>query len=287
MARERLTHPTVPVHRVELSAGSGGADVRVEFARYGDGPSVLVLHGAGGGWDQGVDWARRRLPQGRDVIAVSRFGYLGSTLPVQATTSQQATVYASLLDRLGLDRVDVAAVSAGSMTALRFAVEHRDRVRRLVLESPMLPTRRPVRLPPAGVYRVAAVAEPLLWALTRSPVLTRLAAGVPRRALDTAAGTELAEINATTFPLQPRVAGAVFDRAVAAVELYRNELSVETLTAPTLVVNATHAVLTPHDDAAAFVARLPDGRLVDIPTGGHVLIGNVERLRQLMADFLT
>ena len=57
-------------------------------------------------------------------------------------------------------------------------------------------------------------------------------------------------------------------------------------TAPTLVDNAADAVLTPHDDAEAFVRRLPHARLLDVATGGHVLIGNVDRLRREYADFL-
>lgn len=279
-ALDRLAHPPVPVERLDLPWGA------VEYARYGSGAPVLVLHGSGGGWDQGVDWAQRRLGERHDVVAVSRFGYLGSTLPPEATTSAQADAYASLLDELGLDQVDVAAMSAGSMTALRFAVEHPDRVRRLVLESPMLPTRKPVRLPPAGAFRFLAAAQPVLWLLTRSAVISRLAAGVPRAQLDDAARAELAEINATTFPVRPRLEGMVFDRAVAAPELYRDDLPVERIIAPTLVVNAADAVLTPHDDAEAFVRRLPEARLLDVPTGGHVLVGNVAYLRGVLADFL-
>lgn len=279
-ARERLAHPPVPVHSLEM------ADGVVEYARYGSGPPVLVLHGSGGGWDQGVDWARRRLGEDRDVVAVSRFGYLGSSLPPGATTSAQGDAYAALLDALGIERADVAAMSAGSMTALRFAAEHPDRVRRLVLESPMLPTRKPVRLPPAGSFRLLAALQPVFWLLTRSRLVSRLAAGVPRGELDDAARTELAEINATTFPVRPRLDGMVFDRAVAAPELYRDQLPVERITAPTLVVNAADAVLTPHDDAEAFVRRLPDARLLDVATGGHVLVGNVEYLRGVLAEFL-
>ncbi len=279
-ARRRLADPPVPVHRLDLPWGT------VEYARYGSGPTVLVLHGSAGGWDQGVHAAGVRVADDRDVVSVSRFGYLGSTVPDGATTTVQVDAYAGLLDALGVDRADVLALSAGSMTGLRFASRHPDRVRRLVLESPMLPVRKPVRLPPAGVHRLFGAAEPLVWALTRSRLLTRLAAGVPAGQLDDAGRAELAGINATAFPIAPRLRGMVFDRAVAAPELYRDGIPVDGITAPTLVVNAADAVLTPHDDAEAFVRRLPDARLLDVATGGHVLIGNVDRLRWEYADFL-
>src|SRR5205085_11910704 len=66
-ARRRLADPPVPVHRLSRPWGE------IEYARYGDGPAVLILHGAGQGWDGGVDWAQRRLAAGADVLAVSRF----------------------------------------------------------------------------------------------------------------------------------------------------------------------------------------------------------------------
>jgi 2-hydroxy-6-oxonona-2,4-dienedioate hydrolase len=278
-ARRRLADPPVPVHRLELPAGT------VEYARYGSGTPVLVLHGAGQGWDGGVDWAQRRLGSG-DVLAVSRFGYLGSSLPEGATTTDQADTYAALLDALSIERADVVGLSAGSVTAIRFAGRHPDRIRRLVLESPMLPVSKPVRLPPAAAYRALARLELLWWGVPRLPVTAKLAAGAPPKALDDAARSELAALNATTIPLRPRVAGAVFDRAVAVPELYRGELPIARIAAPTLVVNAAEALLAPHQDAVAFVRRLPDARLVELDTGGHLLIGNVDGLRALLADFL-
>ena len=46
----------------------------IEFAEAGDGPAVLVIHGAGGGFDQGLDLGAAFLGDGYRVIAPSRFG---------------------------------------------------------------------------------------------------------------------------------------------------------------------------------------------------------------------
>jgi len=48
----------------------------VEFAVAGDGPPVLVVHGAGGGFDQGLNIGKSLADGGLRVIAMSRFGYL-------------------------------------------------------------------------------------------------------------------------------------------------------------------------------------------------------------------
>ena len=279
-ASARLAEPDVPVHRLSLPWGT------VEYARYGEGPPVLVLHGTGGGWDQGVDWARRRLAGEHDVISVSRFGYLGSTLPPDASTAAQADAFAELLDSLGIDRVDVVGMSGGAITAVRFAGQHPDRVRSLVLESPVLPTERPAPLPPAPVVRLLAHAQPLVWLIVRSPLLVGVQAGVPKRELDAAGRAELAEIVGTALPLTPRAAGMVFDGVVAGPEMTGGHIRVDRISAPPLVINAADAVLAPRSDAEAFVRKLADGRLLDVETGGHVLIGNVEYLRGVLADFL-
>jgi hypothetical protein len=48
----------------------------VEVAESGSGPAVLVVHGTGGGFDQGMMAATGPFGTGYRVIAPSRFGYL-------------------------------------------------------------------------------------------------------------------------------------------------------------------------------------------------------------------
>ena len=85
----------------------------VEFTTWGSGPAVLVLHGAGGGYDQGSSIARAFGGEGFRWVAPSRFGYLRSTLPADASTAAQADALADLLDDLGIDRVAILAMSGG------------------------------------------------------------------------------------------------------------------------------------------------------------------------------
>ena len=53
----------------------------IEVQQAGDGMPLLVVHGSGGGHDQGMAWARPLAQQGIRVIAMSRFGYLRTPLP--------------------------------------------------------------------------------------------------------------------------------------------------------------------------------------------------------------
>jgi 2-hydroxy-6-oxonona-2,4-dienedioate hydrolase len=87
----------------------------IEYADVGTGAPVLVIHGAGGGFDQGLEFARPLIDHGFRVIAPSRFGYLRTPLPKDskdASPLAQADAHASLLDALQLHKVGVVGVSA-------------------------------------------------------------------------------------------------------------------------------------------------------------------------------
>jgi pimeloyl-ACP methyl ester carboxylesterase len=87
--------------RERVSTGSEIAETGrgpIEYATAGAGPPVLLIHGAGGGYDQGLLLGRPLLEKGFRVIAPSRFGYLRTPLPDDASAQAQADAHAALLD---------------------------------------------------------------------------------------------------------------------------------------------------------------------------------------------
>ena len=107
----------------------------IEYTEGGSGPAVLVVHGSGGGYDQGELIVRAVLGDGFHWIAPSRFGYLRSTFHAGSTFDDQAHAYAQLLDHLHVKRAAVVALSHGGPSALLFAILHPDRVASLTLIS--------------------------------------------------------------------------------------------------------------------------------------------------------
>jgi len=91
----------------------------IEYAVKGEGPPVLVLHGAGGGYDQGLLLGRTSFGGSFKLISVSRFGYLRSPIPENSTVEAQAAIYAGLLDHLKIEKVVVIGGSAGGPSALQ------------------------------------------------------------------------------------------------------------------------------------------------------------------------
>lgn len=108
----------------------------LEYAIAGDGPPVMMIHGTGGGFDQGLLFAAKLRQRGFRIVAPSRFGYLGSDFPDDASPVHQADTLVDLLDHLGIERLPALGGSAGALTAAEFALRHPDRCSHLGLLVP-------------------------------------------------------------------------------------------------------------------------------------------------------
>jgi 3-oxoadipate enol-lactonase len=100
----------------------------------GQGPVVLLLHGLGGDhtvWNAVLP----PLTEHHTVLAPDLRGHGRSPAPAGSTYSF-AELEGDLLETLrsrSIDRVDLVGLSAGGFLALRFALDHPERVRRLVV----------------------------------------------------------------------------------------------------------------------------------------------------------
>lgn len=107
----------------------------VQVAREGEGPAVLVSHGGPGGFDQGLMYGRHLRDAGRELIAPSRPGYLGTPIESGRSPAEQADLMAAMLDELGIERVTVLGYSSGGPAAVHLAARHPQRVCALLLDS--------------------------------------------------------------------------------------------------------------------------------------------------------
>lgn len=265
----------------------------LEFAESGAGPAVLVVHGAGGGFDQGLRAGRALLGDGYRIVAPSRFGYLGTPLPADASPQAQADAYACVLDALHLESVPVVAMSAGAPSAVQFCLRHPERCSALVLLVPLayapdgatggaarssagFAVLQAVLLSDFAFWLALKVAHSaLVESILGTPLIVyRRAAPEVRRHLD----LTLEEI----LPVSNRVAG-LWNEGVVAGNLERYAL--ENIHVPTLVISAEDDRYRTFE-GARYTAEQAGGEFVGYRTGGHFLVGRDSEVRARIAAFL-
>jgi pimeloyl-ACP methyl ester carboxylesterase len=258
----------------------------VQYADQGAGPPVLVCHGVFGCHADAVDgWWTRMLGEGFRIIAPSRFGYFGSTLPPNATPADQAEVYTLLLDQLGIDRAAIVAYSAGSASALELALRHPDRVLGLVLANARLGGPTPSRL--LEPIQGTVYGWERLWWLYRTllPSIYARLIGVPKGYQPTPEDVEVIQaVSELQFPLKPRKQGAIFDGFVS--NMVADRFPLEELTVPTLIVSAMDDPWARHTYAVTAAARIPGAKLVRIDRGGHLFLSHDGEVRTAIGGFI-
>ena len=279
--------------RADLDTESSVAETAfgdVEYAEQGQGKPVLVIHGAGGGYDQGLIIGRD-LGDDFRVIAPSRFGYLKTPVPSDPSPAKQADAHAALLDFLSIGRAIVVAASAGAPSAIELALRHPERVSALILLVPR--TYDPSQSmgvdqsgPSQAVLRlVERAADFPFWVATRvqrSMVVRFL--GVPP-SLEAAAPAEerqrVDEIIRSIQPLSERVRGIEIDNATT-IEPW----PLERIKAPTLIVSADDDLFRTLPGAEFTAKQIKGAELHVLKEGGHLMVGQTAQVRKWIAGFL-
>lgn len=263
----------------------------IEYAERGDGIPLLSIHGAGGGWDQGLTNVGDLVGSGFRVIAPSRFGYLGTPIPADASPAAQADAHAALLSELQIDRAVVVGVSAGARSAIELALRHPYKVSALILIVPgTYAPESPVMLEGSrgsafAFWLVNAGADFAWWATEKiAPSVLIPFLGVPPDVVERASTHERKRVMATVRSVEPlsrRFPGINID---SAPDLPR--LPLEKIAAPTLVVSAEDDLFNTLPAAKFAAASIPGAKLVVYDTGGHLLVGHGEKVREAVSDLL-
>ncbi len=264
----------------------------LEFAEAGSGPPFLMIHGTGGGFDQGLNFARPLLERGYRVIAPSRFGYLRSPLPAAPTSPNQADALVDLLDHLGIDRVAVCGGSAGALSALEFASRHPDRTAALlpVVPATHVPGRSLAQTQPPdiGAAMILLRSDLLFWAalnLVPDLLTGNLLATDPAllRTVTAAEAARAREILWSILPVSRRADGLVND-AMLAGNPAPSDLAA--ITAPTLALSVEDDRFNTAAAARHIAATVPGARSIIFPTGGHIWLGHDAELFGAIDSFL-
>ena len=265
----------------------------LEYAESGTGTPFLMVHGSGGGFDQGLFFARRFSEAGYRVIAPSRFGYLRSAFPSQPSSENQADAFVDLLDALGIDKTAVAGGSAGALSAVAFAIRHPDRCAALLplVPASYVPRDKPVQSVPPDQMQIAMAvlrSDFLFWlAITTMPDLMTEALLATKPALlkaaDPAEQARARHILRAILPVSRRADGLLNDMRLAGDP---SPMPIETIAAPTLAISYEDDGFGTAATARYVAEHVPGARVHVFPDGGHIGIGHDAETFFLIDGFL-
>lgn len=265
----------------------------IEYAEAGSGPVLLLIHGAGGGFDQGLALGGPLATRGHRVIAMSRFGYLRTPAPRHPSLALQADAHACLLDALGVKNAAIIGVSAGAASALEFASRYPARCKSLVLLVPGW-------FPPgaSGTTRLGPLesvifdrfldSDFLFWTLTRffPETAARTVLGTPSAVVLAAAPSErerLTTLLRDILPVSQRKIGLSLEGQLTTEELSK---PLESITVPTLAISVEDDLYRTYENAQYIARRIPQCRFVGYRAGGHMFVGHNEEMISTVIDFL-
>ncbi|PKM68572.1 MAG: alpha/beta hydrolase [Firmicutes bacterium HGW-Firmicutes-2] len=258
----------------------------IEYSVEGEGTPVLLIHGAGGGYDQGLLMGNNILKEGYEFISVSRFGYLGSPMIEDSTVEKQAMMYTQLLDYLNIDKVVVFGVSAGGPSAVQFAHDYPDRSHALILVSAVakymgddVPTSTKI----VNSIQKSDFAYWLVLKIFRTQFQTFI--GISEDTIESLSSEDKEIVNdmlAYMHPMSPRLPGNLHEAAIK--PLAGEELS--KITVPTIILHAKDDSLVDYEHAIFYKENIRKAKLVTFDHGGHGMVTELKDMHQEIKAFL-
>jgi pimeloyl-ACP methyl ester carboxylesterase len=267
--------------RFDREACRGTCDVgryRLRYAAWGDGPTLLLLHGLS-------DCARSFIPLMARLCG--RFRCVAYDLPDGRRDGARVAAYrhadfaadaVALLDHLKVEQAAFLGSSFGATIALRALHDHPDRFAAGILQGGF--AHRPLSWPQR------ALATLLRWSPRRMGELPRR-----RRMLERGDGPAFAATPPAIWEFFVENSGSPAARAVAwrALALHRVDLRrlLPAIRQPVLLVGGDADRLVPRSFEEAVLKRLPDARRVEFAACGHYpQYTHPDRMADAVVEFL-
>lgn len=259
----------------------------IEYAVEGEGPAALLIHGAGGGYDQGMLIGKKALGEGFKYVSISRFGYLRSPFIGESTVENQAAIYAALLDHLEIDQALILGASAGGPSALQFAHDYPDRSSALILLSAVsmfMGEEIPLSTKIINTIQKSDFSYWLVLKMFRSQFSEMI--GIPQNLYEKLSPEDKQyadDMLDFMHPMSPRRPGNIHEATIRPL----TEKAINTIFVPTILLHARDDFLVSFDHAEFVHNNIHYSELVIFESGGHALIAETETITQRIRDFLT
>lgn len=258
----------------------------LEYAVRGKGKPILLIHGAGGGYDQGLWLGEICLDGNFQFIAPSKFGYLKSSIPNNLSMKLQAEHYKILLDALNVEKVTIIAVSAGGPSAMQFANDYPERVDKLILLSavsmpPNLNDKDPFFIKIIHQIQKSDYAYWLFTRLFETQILSLM--GIPSDDYKnfTVEQKNLAKrMLEIMHPMSLRYQGTMTDGL-----MIKDFVIPKNITIPTLIIHSKNDGLVSYSHAENANKNIQGSRIILYQNGGHGALSELENARKEIKQF--
>ena len=255
----------------------------------GEGPVVIFIHGLSGCWQ---NWLEQLPLFARDhrVIAVDLPGFGQSEMPAEEISiSGYADAIDELMDKLDIETARIVGNSMGGFIGAELAIQHPERVERLVLVAAAGLSIESIRTERTTGLRHRA--ENIVF-FTLGHIASRSATVALRPRLRAAllmtVAAHPAKLPGPLAAQQVLGSGKPgFSDALEAMCRYPLRDRLEKIACPTLIVWGEKDILVPVKDAAIFEELIPDSRKIIYKDTGHVsMMERPERFNSDVKAFL-
>lgn len=243
--------------RIGLSTG-----LQLEYVEHGpaDGTAVVFLHGVTDSW-RSFEALLPRLSGHVRAFSVSLRGHGDSSRPESGYLfSDMSGDIAAFLDAVRVERAVIVGHSMGAGVAQRFAIDHPDRVRALVLIGAFASLYREPGVTAFFEASIAGLTDPIDRAFAREWQLSTLAQEMP--------AAQLEAVVDETLKVPSRVWKAAFSGFLGTPDFAEG---LREVVAPTLLIWGDRDAYAPRADQERLLATVPDARLTVYRAHGHAV----------------
>jgi 2-hydroxy-6-oxonona-2,4-dienedioate hydrolase len=267
----------------------------IEYQEAGKGVPLLMVHGSGGGHDQGMAFAGALATSGIRVIAMSRFGYLRTPMPIDASPVAQSNAHACLLDALGIERAAILGGSAGAPSALAMAIGHPNRVTALILLVPLAykPTALADSAAPLAPWAEALLmrligSDFLFWAALHlnEDLVIKYVLATPPDLVKTSSTQERARIHIMLDHILPVSARAAGLRSDSVLGKSLGPSALNAVRASTLIMSVRDDGFGTYASAQYTASQIKGAQFVGFEQGGHVWVGHDKKVMATVLELL-
>ena len=233
----------------------------IPYAEQGDysGTPLILLHGYADSWHS-FERLLLHMPDSVHTFAITQRGHGDASRPVEGYSSYDfAGDLEAFMDKLGINNAVIAGGSSGGFAARRFAIDHPQRTKGLVLLGSPLSLRDKPAVLELWDSTISKLTDPVDKNFVQEFVESTFIQQVPQEFIETLVQESL------------KVPARVWKAVLEGLLEDESAEEISKIQSPTLIVWGEQDTIVSRNEQETIAVAIPDSRLVVYPGAGHAL----------------